>query len=299
MVLGVDIGGTFIKFGVVDDTYTIVEKRKIPTAIERGAEGIIADIIKVANDLKKSFPIDKIGIGTPGTVDYEKGICIRSANLPYQNTQMVAPIENATNLPTSLANDASCAVCGELYAGSGKTYDNLIMVTLGTGVGGGIIINGKPYFGSRGGAGEFGHIIIEKEGLPCRCGQKGCLEQYASVSALISQTKKAIEAHPKSVLAKMGEEVNGRTAFAASEAGCPVAKQVLCDYFDYLATGIKSLTRVFQPGAVVLGGAVTNEGDALLSPIRERITLPVDIIISSLKNDAGVIGAAAMAVNRL
>lgn len=299
MILGVDIGGTNIKFGVVDSEYNIIEKMKIPTAKDGRAETIIEDIVDVIQNLRKTFPIEKIGIGTPGTVDYEKGICVRSANLPYNNTPMVAMIEEIVNLPVFLANDATSAVCGELYAGSGRVYSNLIMITLGTGVGGGIIIDGKPYYGSRGGAGEFGHIIIEKNGIPCRCGQKGCLEKYASITALIEQTKVAAEEHPESVLAKMCcGDITGQTAFDAKKDGCPVASQVLDDYFDYIATGITSLVRVFQPEAVVLGGAVTNEGNDLLLPLKEKISLPVEVLISSLKNDAGVIGAAAMAVNR-
>ncbi|MBE7040640.1 MAG: ROK family protein [Ruminococcaceae bacterium] len=299
MILGVDIGGTNIKFGVVDEEYNIIEKLKIPTAKDGRAETIIEDIVAVIQNLRETFPIEKIGIGTPGTVDYEKGICVRSANLPYKNTPMVAMIEEVVKLPVFLANDATSAVCGELYAGSGQTYSNLIMVTLGTGVGGGIIIDKKPYYGSRGGAGEFGHIIIEQNGIPCRCGQKGCLEKYASITALIEQTEAAALANPQSLLAQMcREEVTGQTAFNAKKAGCPIASKVLDTYFSYIATGITSLVRVFQPEAVVLGGAVTNEGDTLLLPLKEKITLPVEVLISSLKNDAGIIGAAAMAVNR-
>jgi len=299
MILGVDIGGTDIKFGVVDEAYNIIEKLKIPTIKDEGAERIVDDIIRTAKALQERYPIQTIGIGTPGTVDYEKGICIRSANLPYKNTQMVAPIEAATGLSVSLANDASCAVCGELYAGSGRTYKNLVMVTLGTGVGGGIIIEGKPYFGSRGGAGEFGHLIIDRTGLSCRCGQTGCWEAYASVSALIRQTEEGAKQHPESKLAELSRQgISGRTAFEAQKAGCSVAKAVIDTYLDYLATGITSLIRVFQPEAVVLGGAVTNEGEALLNPLKEKIKLPAEVVISSLKNDAGVVGAAAMAVNR-
>lgn len=299
MILGVDIGGTNIKFGVVDEEYNILEKLKIPTAKDGNAETIIEDIVSVIQNIRETFPIEKIGIGTPGTVDYEKGICVRSANLPYKNTPMVAMIEEAVNLPVFLANDATSAVCGELYAGSGRIYSNLIMVTLGTGVGGGIIIDGKPYYGSRGGAGEFGHIIIEQNGIPCRCGQKGCLEKYASITALIEQTEAAAIANPESLLAQMCQgEISGQTAFEAKKAGCPIAHQVLDAYFSYIATGITSLVRVFQPETVVLGGAVTNERDNLLLPLKEKITLPVEVLISSLKNDAGVIGAAAMAANR-
>lgn len=298
IILGVDIGGTNIKFGVIDGDYNIIEALKIPTIKDNGAEAMIQDIIEVIQNLRKTYPIEKIGIGTPGTVDYKKGICIRSSNLPYSNTPLVAMVEEATKLPVYLANDATCAVFGERYAGNGQNYADLIMLTLGTGVGGGIITNGTPYGGSRGGAGEFGHIIIEKNGRQCNCGQQGCLEKYASITALIEQTKVAADTHPESILAEMSSHgITGQTAFDAQKAGCPIANQVLETYFEYIATGITSLVRVFQPEAVVLGGAITNEDDALLLPIKEKITLPVELLISPLKNDAGVIGAAAMAIN--
>ncbi|MBE5868402.1 MAG: ROK family protein [Lachnospiraceae bacterium] len=299
MILGVDIGGTNIKFGIIDENYNIVARRSIPTATQHGAQAIVEDIIKMALELQKEYPLTAIGIGTPGTVDYANGICVRCANIPYQNTPMTGPVQEATGLPVKLANDASCAICGELYAGNGREYQNLVMITLGTGVGGGIIIDGKPYFGTRGGAGEFGHMVIDASGRPCRCGQKGCLEQYASVTALIRETQLAAEQNPDSVLAQFcKEEVNGQSVFDAVKAGCPVAKQVLDSYLNYLAVGVTSLTRIFQPDVVVLGGAVTNQEDALVQPLREKIKLPVKVVISQLKNDAGIIGAAAMAVEQ-
>ena len=298
MILGVDIGGTNIKFGVVDNDYNIIFKKSIKTNTEGGDLGIVADICDVCTEIKKEYEIEKIGVGTPGTVDFKNGICIRSANLPYNNTPIVSMIREKLNLPVYLANDASCAICGELYAGNGRKYDNLIMLTLGTGVGGGIIIDSKPFFGSRGGAGEFGHLIIETNGIECKCGQRGCLEKYASVSALISQTKEAAMENKDSLLAEMcREKVSGRTAFDAMKKGCPVAEKVVDKYIYYISVGITSLMRIFQPDAVVLGGAITNEGDFLLSPLKEKIALPGEIIISELKNDAGVIGAAAIAVN--
>ena len=300
MILGIDIGGTNIKFGVIDYNYNIVAQTKIPTNKDNGAEAMIDDIIAVIQKFRKTYSIEKIGIGTPGTVDYNNGICIRCSSLPYKNTPLVAIIKDATKLPVYLANDATCAVYGERYAGNGQNYSELIMFTLGTGVGGGIITNHKPYGGSRGGAGEFGHIIIEKDGRHCNCGQDGCLEKYASITALIEQTKAAAEKHPDSMLAKMScDGISGQTAFEAKKAGCPIAEQVLDKYFEYVATGITSLVRVFQPEAVVLGGAITNEGDGLLLPIKEKVKLPVELLISPLKNDAGIIGAAAMAINEI
>ena len=298
MTLGIDIGGTNIKFGIIDDNYCVLERRSIPTRTEASAAAIIADIIEVCLDLKKAFPYQKIGIGTPGAVDSQHGICIKAANLPFRNTPIVQTIEEATGIKSTLANDANCAVTGELYAGVGQQYKNFIMVTLGTGVGGGIVIDGKVYQGFRSGAGEIGHMIIDYAGLPCPCGQNGCWEQYASVNALIRQTKHAAVDAPNSLLASMcAESVTGRTVFEAIEKGCDVAKQVLDTYTNYILTGISSLDYIFQPEAVVLCGAVTNQGPALLDPILRKQITPSKIFISNLKNDAGIIGAAAVAMH--
>lgn len=298
MVLGVDIGGTNIKFGVIDENYNIVESKLIPTVTEFGDKKIVDDIIETAQEFKNEYSITRIGIGTPGTVDYEKGICIRASSLPYKNTPIVKMVEEKLCIPVKLANDASCAVCGELYAGNGQKYKNIVMLTLGTGVGGGIIIDNKPYFGARGGAGELGHIIIKSDGAECKCGQRGCLEQYASVTALIKATEEAAFKNPESKLAELCKDrVSGKTLFDALNKDCPIAEEVLDDYLTYLAVGITSIIRIFQPDAVVLGGAITNEGDGLLKPLRKKVVLPADIVISELKNDAGIIGAAAMAIN--
>lgn len=297
MILGIDIGGTNIKLGVVDEDYRIIKKYSIKTRTDGGDKALVSDIIEKAKEIKKEIPYEKIGIGTPGTVDYKAGVCIRSANLPYSNTPVKAMIEEAIGVPVFLANDATAAVCGELHAGEGRKYKNFIMITLGTGVGGGVVIDSKPYLGKSGGAGEFGHLIIEYDGLPCRCGAKGCLEQYASVTALINQTKKAAEDNPGSILAQMcEEEINGKIVFDAKDAGCSIAQGVIDKYSGYVAAGVTSLIRAFQPEAVVFGGAITMQEENLLKPIREKVKLPAEISISSLKNDAGIIGAASVAM---
>ena len=172
----------------------------------------------------------------------------------------------------------------------------MVMITLGTGVGGGIAINGKPYLGQHGGAGEIGHMIIKYDGLPCPCGQIGCYEQYASVTALIRLTKEALEANPDSLLAKLGkDEISGRTAFDAKAQGCPVGTAVVDQYIEYIAIGVTALERIFQPDAIVIGGAISNQEEALLTPLREKVHLPINVFTSQLKNDAGVIGAAVVA----
>ena len=296
-ILGVDIGGTTIKFGVVDQTCCLIDTCSINTCSEQGDIAIVSRIIEKAAELRNTYPFKAVGIGTPGTVNFEAGICVRAANLPYNNTPIVAMVEEALSCPVFLGNDATCAVMGELYAGYGKQYRNFVMVTLGTGVGGGIVIDGKPYLGSRGGAGEIGHMIIDCNGKSCRCGQRGCYEQYASVTALIEQTQAAAYAYPQSLLHQMcSKPITGKTVFDAASAGCSIAIQVIDQFADYVAAGLTSLTRIFQPEAIILGGAISNQQENLLLPISKKCTLPVEIKISQLKNDAGVLGAAALAI---
>ena len=299
MILGIDIGGTNIKFGVVDEQFHIVHQTSIPTLAQRPGEEIVADIITVCREILVKYPYDRIGIGSPGDLDMKEGIILSCSNLAFRNTPIISMVRKALGMPAYLSKDSTCAVRAELYAGIGKSFRNLIMVTLGTGVGGGIIIGGKIYEGKDGGAGEVGHIIIQEDGLPCGCGQRGCLEKYASVNALIQQTQDAIAAHPESILARLGaEEVTGKTAFDAKEQGCPVGTQVVESYIRHIALGLKSLIRVLQPDAVVLSGAITKQEDNLLLPLREMTGLDTDIYISQLKNDAGVIGAAALTLEQ-
>ncbi len=296
MILGIDIGGTNIKFGVVSESYDLIRTWSIPTEADKGDLAIVENIIHKLPEIQKEYPIDLIGVGSPGSLDCEKGICIRASNLPYRNTPIVSMISEASGIPARLINDANAAVYGELYAGTGQTYKNIIMVTLGTGVGGGIVIDGAPYSGRAGRAGEIGHMTLVHNGLPCPCGRKGCFEQYASVTALIRQTKEAIEQHPDSLLAQLyRDHVTGRSAFDAKEKGCQTAAAVIEQYADYLASGLTSLQNIFDPDALILGGAISGQGENLLDPIRRRLTKPHNLLISPLHNDAGVIGAAAAA----
>ena len=300
MFLGIDIGGTNTKFGVLDENYNILKKDSIPTGARRSADEVLDDIIKKADELCGEFDVEAIGMGCAGRVDQRRGVLERASNLPFRDTPVAAIVERALGKRTTLANDARCAVCGELYAGAGKNYDNFVMMTLGTGVGGGIVINKKMYFGKHGGAGEIGHVTIDQNGIPCRCGQVGCLEHYASVTALIRQTNEAVQVHPESLLAKLAERgVSGRTAFDAMRQGCPIGAEVVDRYIGYIAIGATNVIRMLQPDAIVIGGAISNEGDALLSPLREKVRQRCELLTSSLKNDAGIVGAVAMLRNEL
>lgn len=296
MILGIDIGGTNVKFGVCDENFKIYEKYSIKTKKDSGDIAFVLSICEKINEIKKVYDIEKIGIGSPGTIDYKTGLCIRAANLPYKNTPMLDIIEKETGLKSVIANDATCAVYGELYAGYGTEFSNIAMLTLGTGVGGGIIIDNKVYTGKTGMAGEFGHFSIKFDGHPCPCGQKGCVEQYASVTALIRQTKEAIAENPDSLLAKMGEtEIGGRTSFDAMRKGCPVAAKVVDKYIEYLTMTVLGINFILQPDVVVIGGAISNEREYILKPMKEKLIREVDVRVSELGNDAGIIGAVAVA----
>ena len=293
MKLGVDIGGTEIKFGVVNEAFEVIERFSMPTP-RRSGEAVVSAIAHVCSGIVAKYPIDGIGIGTPGILDVEAGKIVYASNIPFSDTDIVGPISAKTGLPVKLGNDASCAMLGELYAGYGQTYDHILMITLGTGVGGGIIIDKKPYFGKNGNAGEFGHMVVKKDGKLCGCGRKGCYERYASVTTLISMTNKAVNANPDSLLALFAENgVTGRTAFEAMKLGCPVGAEVVDKYIDNVAVGVESFIMIFQPEIIVFGGAISKEGDYLLEPLRQKVSKNVILACSELKNDAGFIGAAA------
>lgn len=301
MVLGIDIGGTNIKFGIIDDSYNIVKKLSIETPKQKGDIGMISAIISKAQEIYNEIPFDGIGIGSPGRIDSQNGVCIIATNLPYDNTPIVKMFEDEFNMPVTLENDGVCAVCGELYAGAGRKYNNFVMLTIGTGIGGGIIVEGKPYSGITNLAGEFGHMTINYGGPQCMCGNTGCYELYASITALISQTKKKIEQYPNSLLANMGVgQVTGKTAFDAARAGCPVGMEVVDTYIGYLAYGIRNVLKTFDPRAIILGGAISNEGNNLLIPLKEKLQLnnKTKIEISGLENKAGIIGAASKCMRR-
>lgn len=296
MILGIDIGGTNVKFGVCDESYNVLKSYSIKTLKDKGDMAFLESICEKINKIKEEFPIERIGIGSPGTIDTVRGIGVKAANLPYSNTPITETVKRLTGICASVANDANCAIAGELYAGCGREFKNIAMITLGTGVGGGIVIDKKIYNGRSGHVAEFGHFSINYEGIPCPCGQKGCLEQYASVTALIRQTKEAIRENPDSLLARLGsEKVSGRTAFDAMKAGCPAGEKVVRDYIGYLAVGITGIEFYLEPDVIVIGGAISNEGDYLIKPLKEVLTRPVNVRVSALGNNAGIIGAAAIA----
>ncbi len=307
--LGIDLGGTFIKGGVVTSDGKILLSGKVPTEAELGTEKIISNIATLSLSLieragMKKSDFDGIGIGVPGMIDSGTGIVIYACNLGWRDFDVATAVKNATGLPVKVANDANVAALGETKFGGGKKYNNTVMITLGTGVGGGIILDGKLIEGYRGAGAELGHSVIVAGGEPCGCGRRGCLEAYASASALTRDTKRAMQKNPKSRMWEVGslENVNGKTPFDFYDVD-PDAKAVVDRYIEMLGCGLVNFSNELRPEAIILGGGVCAQGDKLIKPLQKILdnevyagtTGPsVKIIVAELGNDAGTLGAAAL-----
>ncbi|MBP3380501.1 MAG: ROK family glucokinase [Ruminococcus sp.] len=307
--VGIDLGGTNIVAGVVDENYSIVAKASTKTNCPRPEKEIADDMAKMAVQAVENAgltmeQIEWVGIGTPGIANSSTGIIEYASNLGFKNTPMVKYIQETIDKPVFIENDANAAAYGEYVAGAAKGAKNAVCITLGTGVGGGIIVDGKIYAGSNFAGAEIGHTVIEVDGAQCSCGRKGCFEAYSSATGLIRMTKEAIAADPEGIMAKLAAErgkVNARTAFDAMRAGDAGAKAVVDKYIKYLAAGITNTINIFQPDVLCVGGGVSNEGDPLLLPMKAIVEREVytrnsekntKIVIASLGNDAGIIGAA-------
>lgn len=312
--IGIDLGGTNIAVGLVDENYKIVLKKTTPTLAKRESEAIVADMARLCLEVCEDKGISikdvvNVGVAAPGIANHRNGCVEYSCNLPFRRFPLVAELAKALGVDKSLvkiANDANAAAWGEAVAGAAKGTSNSIMVTLGTGVGGGIIIDNKIFSGFNAAAGEIGHIVIEQDGAQCGCGRRGCWEAYSSATALIRLTKEALEECKKTgrytSMAK-AERISGRTACDAMRAGDEVGKEVYDRYVKYLANGITNMVNIFQPEVISLGGGVSNEGQSLIDailPIVRAEQYGGDVVeltqlrIAELGNDAGIIGAAAL-----
>ena len=298
MRLGIDLGGTAIKSGLVSDTGEILFPETTPTNTQGGEQAVLDTLTDVCRRQLERESVSAIGIGAPGQIDSQNGVLVCAANLPLQNTPVSRVLGERLGVPVFLENDANCALYGETFAGAGKHADNFLLVTVGTGVGGGIRIGGGIYQGVDGRAGEFGHMTVDPNGLPCPCGRTGCWERYASTSALCRMTEKAAKAFPESILAQQIAEsrgvIDGRTVFRALRSGCPAAGTALDDFSRWLAIGLDSLTTIFRPEQIVLAGAIFREGELLLSRIRRFCREPERLSVSTLDGKAGLIGASLL-----
>lgn len=315
--VGIDIGGTNLKAGLVNEAGVLLttEKMKVATLTDPAKMAWTLYVLVQKLCQSADIPLEKVasvGVGVPGTVEIHYGTILYTCNLPWRNVPLRKLFHQLCPLPLYIENDANCAALAEYFAGAGRGTKRFITITLGTGIGGGIVHNGKISHGSNGMAGEVGHMVIDWNGEECPCGRKGCWERYASAKALKRMTQKAMEEHPDSILAQVVEEnaghVSGQSAFIAARRGCPVGQQVCDQYVAYLAAGITNLINIYQPDALAIGGGVSNEEDAqLLLPLRrlvEQESLPcapdkrTRIVRAELGTQAGLIGAALLGKNK-
>ena len=317
--IGIDLGGTNIAAGIVNDAFEIVCKESIPTGASRPAEEIAADMAALCHTVCKKAGISpadivSVGIASPGIANHDAGIIEYCCNIPSFNQFNVCEAVKA-GFPVEcvfVENDANAAAWGEVVAGAAKGTSDSVMITLGTGVGGGIIIGGKVISGFNYAGAELGHMVIQVDGRPCGCGRKGCWEAYSSATALIRMTEEKLaecEAQGrKTIMADMvaaAGKVSGRTAFDAKRKGDEAGAEVVAKYVHYLAQGLSNIINIFQPEVLSIGGGISGEGqslvEALLPEIRREvygqgIVKSTDIRIAALRNDAGIIGGAVLGI---
>lgn len=312
--IGIDLGGTNIAVGLVNEEGKIVYKKSTPTLASRTPEEIVKDMAMTSLAVVEEFGIsmDKVasvGVACPGFIEKKLGLLLTGANLPFHDYEMRKEIQKHINKPVYLDNDANCAAWAEAVAGAAKGVKDSVMITLGTGVGGGIVVNGSLYSGFNFYGAELGHMVIEVDGKQCGCGRKGCWEAYSSATALIKMTKEYADNDKNSLMWNLYEEegkFTGRTAFEAAKQGDKSAQAVVDEYIKYLAAGIANIISIFQPEVFVIGGGVSNQGENLLAPLRiavakekyEGTDSPYfkdgKIVQAVLGNDAGIVGAALL-----
>ena len=315
--IGIDLGGTNIAVGLVDENYKIIEKYSTPTLAKRPSDDIADDMAMACRKVCEiagvdMSAVDAVGIAAPGVANHDKGVIEYSCNLPFIKYPIAEVLKS--KLPEvalfSVENDANAAAWGEAVAGAAKGTSNSVMITLGTGVGGGIIIDNKICSGHNFAGGELGHIVIEFNGRPCSCGRRGCWETYSSATALVAMTKEKLDECARTgrktlmtdIVAQQGK-INGRTTPDAMRMGDEAAKEVYDVYVRYLACGLTNIVNIFQPEVISLGGGISNEGQSLIDAVLPDVHKyqygsgfvdPADIRIAKLGNDAGIIGAACL-----
>ena len=312
--LGIDLGGTNLVAAAVTADGHILGRSSVPTptgadAVLSAMEQVSRDAVALAGLTLEDFA--SAGIGAPGIANPDTGVVEYSCNLDFHNVAVTAPLSQRLGIPVFLENDANAAALGEFAAGAGKGTSNMVAITLGTGIGGGVILDGKLFSGSNHAGSELGHFVIQMDGPQCTCGRRGCFETYASATALIRQTKEAMERHPESLCWSLcgGDlnKVSGRTAFDAKAQGDPTGTEVIEHFLTALACGITNIVNIFQPEVLCIGGGVSNQGDALLPPLQAVLdredyardcTHRTRLAIATLGNDAGLIGAALLPLYR-
>jgi glucokinase len=308
--LGFDLGGTNMVAGVVDQEYHIISKSSMPTKAGRPVEEVTLDMAETSKEAVRQAglelsDISSWGIGMPSYINPATNLLVHANNFGWKNIPVHEHLQKHISLPIYISNDANCAVYGEALAGAAKKYTDAIMLTLGTGVGGGIVMNKKIYSGFDNMGAELGHTKLVYNGVQCTCGQHGCLESYCSSTALIRRAKELIKTNPDSLIMKIAgydsTKINGEIIFESSKKGDPLASALVEEYIGYLAAGISTFITIFRPQIIILGGGIAHAGDMLLEPLNrklytstfaaEEIGIP-KVIRAELGNDAGIIGAA-------
>ena len=310
--IGIDLGGTTMTAGLVNEDYEIVGKITWATRLPRPAEDLEKAMADLCREVAKQNGVDfsevrYVGIGTPGSVNFTTGFVGYNTNFNYYGWNLGTDLEALLGCKVYVENDANAAAFGEYIAGGAKGYKDAVVITLGTGIGSGIILDGKILRGFNFAAGEMGHTVIVKDGRKCNCGRHGCWERYASARALSEDTKAAMREHRDTImwdLVKDIDHVNAKTSFDAMEKGDALAKQVVENWMEYVGCGIANVVNTFEPEVICIGGGVSNQGETLLGPVRAYVEKETHDITTGripeiracvLRNDAGVIGAAALA----
>lgn len=312
LVLAIDIGGTSMKGALVDRQGHLSSRFVVPVVPgeeqESALDRLIASAKESLQSLSEGDRVIGIGCGVPGGINTFTGVCDYASNLGWKNLPVARILSDKLSLPCKIDNDANAAMLGEIQFGQEKAYRNAILLTLGTGIGGGIFVNGQLYVGNEGKGAEIGHMVIVAGGIPCPCGRKGCFETYASATALTREAKKAIEAHPESLMAeevRKGVKIDAALPFECAKKGDEVAQQVVDQYIEYLGVGCLNLIDIFRPEVIVLSGGVSKQGENLRQPLERYLEKfgygfgvdkapKVDIKISRLGADIGIYGAAAL-----
>lgn len=311
--IGIDLGGTNIKLGIVDEDHRVLGKRSAKThPFERTWQEVVGKMAGLANTLLEELGIGadeclKMGIGSPGMVDHLNGVIDFAGNFGWTDVPLLAEMRRYFDMPVRISNDANCAVLGEAVAGAAKGARHVVLVTLGTGVGGGVIAGGILQEGGSSGGMELGHTLLIMNGEKCTCGRHGCLEAYASARAFTDHAREAAQKNPDSEMVALcrGDlaEMNAAIPFKAARQGDAVAQRLVDDYIRYLGEGIINFINIWRPEKVLIGGGISNEGDPLIIPLSEYVrprafggqkgyVPPIERAV--LGNDAGLIGAAAL-----
>lgn len=310
--IGIDLGGTNIAVGVVDQNGRILAKDSVKTMSKRHYSLIVEDMAGLVRAVMQRAglslsDLSGVGVGAPGSVDAASGTVLYANNLGFVNTPLGPELQKYIPLAVRVSNDANCAVLGETVAGAATGKSNVVMITLGTGVGGGVVIGGRLYEGEHSAGAELGHNVLVVDGALCTCGRRGCWEAYSSATGLIRMTRQAMAKHSDSLMHELcgysEERIDGKTAFDAARAGDKAGADVVGEYVKYLAEGIIDMVNIFRPEIVLVGGGICKEGDFLLGPVREYVRsyayasgyVPCPKIeVATLGNDAGIIGAAML-----